>query len=251
MEIIEDNSTFNRTMGVRAIKYLLATTSVGITLRTEDFLRAIQANTEYEDENLQAQQIRVACHHLVALDNFSGRFDFGHFSVTEFFNADSKTNNHSKDIQKDFNFDAIWLLAGEIGFERITKLGQAAGNTLGRCVSHSTEAEVFWYLFFKAFGQQLLQYLKGSIGSKILRQPTSSKRNQIAIIAYGGQDRLLYSTCSIGGCSRRSDSGTWRTLLDIDPDCSPSIWHMKDFSRISNVSYHNTGFIQWQPLNTN
>src|SRR2546423_7201266 len=51
-EVTEDKSDFNQTLGMRAIKFLHATTVLKIGLNTEPFLKAIKANTEYEDQHV-------------------------------------------------------------------------------------------------------------------------------------------------------------------------------------------------------
>lgn len=146
-EVREDKSDFNQTLGMRAIKFLHATTVLKIGLNTEPFLKAIKTNTKYEDQHVCVDDVRVACHHLVTWDEVSDSFEFGHFSVAEFFNADHQQ------ISREFNLSAIWLLFSGDLVNRISKISRLASLASGmtdapvRLPDYQKEAEIYWQLF--------------------------------------------------------------------------------------------------------
>ncbi|KAF2660291.1 hypothetical protein K491DRAFT_77386 [Lophiostoma macrostomum CBS 122681] len=112
-EVKNDHSPLNRILGMRALQLLVATTRLKNRQTTRHFLIAVRANTSYENRPIEIRHIRAACHHLVTWDKISESFAFGHFSVAEFFNADSSTNRHSQAIRSDFDTGALWPLVSE------------------------------------------------------------------------------------------------------------------------------------------
>lgn len=128
-EVKEDNSDFNQATGIRAIALLLATTDLKMGLKTEDFVKIVLADMDDERaaEKVGVDGIRVACHHLVVRDEVTDTFDFGHFSVAEFFHADQRTNKHHKEVRRDFCPEGVWRHVSVICANRIdilSKTGQ-------------------------------------------------------------------------------------------------------------------------------
>ncbi|KAK4442808.1 hypothetical protein QBC34DRAFT_223631 [Podospora aff. communis PSN243] len=110
-EVKDDNSDFNRSTGVKAIALLLATTDLKMGLRTCDFLRLItppQPDSQPTEEgDITVDDVRVACHHLVVHNETANVFEFGHFSVAEFFHANPQTNAHHAQVAQDFGPEPV------------------------------------------------------------------------------------------------------------------------------------------------
>lgn len=106
-EVREDNNDFNSTIKLRAIKCLLHITLVNVSLRSKYFIRYVLCNTAYKNEDVNVDNIRAACHHLITWDELGDAFKLGHFSVVEFFNANSPTNKHRLEISNEFKSSAL------------------------------------------------------------------------------------------------------------------------------------------------
>ena len=97
-EVTKDRSNLNRELGSRSLKWLLGTTAVSRQLRTKDFIKAVSFDLKkilgQREYDIRVDHIRVACHHLVVWNERSDCFEFGHFSVVEFFAVGKRAHDY-------------------------------------------------------------------------------------------------------------------------------------------------------------
>jgi hypothetical protein len=95
-----------------------------------------------EMEDIGVNEVRVACHQLVVLDETADAFDFGHFSVAEFFQADQRTNKYHETISQDFGANGIWRLVSAMCVSQMQSVPGYQDT-----YPYPKGAKIFWGLF--------------------------------------------------------------------------------------------------------
>jgi hypothetical protein len=129
LEVTGDESDFNKTLGTRAIKWALGMSKIGRALPIDQFLDALRINFGKGETEIDIDSIRVACHHLVTYDKISGCFEFGHFSVAEFFDERKRVHGHYDEVQKEFGPDKIRSLLADACVSQMDLTGVSAFPT--------------------------------------------------------------------------------------------------------------------------
>jgi hypothetical protein len=124
-------------------------------LTTTQFIPAIGFGWEKEDECIDI--VRMACHQLVVWNESSRQFEFGHFSVAEFFSGDQRTHHHHDEVQREFGPDKVWSEISETCARLVAKSG---GSTMP--VPHASNyALTYWKLFSRYAREDFLRWNKG------------------------------------------------------------------------------------------
>ena len=79
-------------------------------LKTKEFLELIlEGIADYASmEIIIIDDVRMVSHHLVLLDEVADTFEFGYFSVSEFFYPDMQRDKYYDEISRDFGPEGIW-----------------------------------------------------------------------------------------------------------------------------------------------
>jgi len=206
-----------------------------VRLKTKEFLELVLTGIADQDRMgiIGIDDIRVACHHLVVLDEVADTFEFGHFSVAEVFHPDKLTNKYYKEISQEFGARAVWCQVSLLCAGRIQMaLGRSSKKT------EVAEGKVFWGLF----GHNIKETYHASL--------PLSEVNPRSIQSYSAssgdtrQPTQLSKTCTVGAGIRVGDLSlrdelTRKTiwggfqLLQLEPHShsktSPRVsWHFEE-----------------------
>jgi hypothetical protein len=154
-EVKSDRSEFNREIGLRAIKLLVATTAVQVSLKSDAFLKAVCACTKWQGTPLTVGLIKTACHHLVAFETTVDEFEFSHFSVTEFFRAKDTSNPYLEDVERHFSLPLLWQeVSGMCAARLVAKADDPSDGT-----AHDNQESRLFRTMFSTVGIYLLREL--------------------------------------------------------------------------------------------
>ena len=158
-EVKSDRSPFNREIGLRAIKLLLAMTAVQVSLKSDAFLKAVCECTKWRGIPLNVGLIKTACHHLVAFETTVDEFEFGHFSVTEFFQAKDTGNAYREELDHHFGLPLLWPEISAMCAARV--VAKAGGGSGGGTARGNKGSQLLWAMLFANLRYQALTVLSG------------------------------------------------------------------------------------------
>ena len=254
-ELTKDKSKLNRELGSRALKWLLGTIAVSRQLRTKDFIKAVCFDLErclgQGKYNIHVDHIRVACHHLVVWNERSDCFEFGHYSVLEFFAVGKMAHDHYDEVQMAFGTDQIWPILSLTCIHMWTECREtpedgteSGSSSVGQGLNDHPLRSLYWDIFCynaKTFFEQSFKSFQLQSTSRLHRQ------TRIAIIADGFDYMGQISHAKLGSesdtdvspqnISDNIESGESyvRGTGDIDlPDSSSPWWISRTEPKIFN-----------------
>lgn len=160
------------------------------SLTTTQLIPAIGFGGKKEDECIDI--VRVACHQLVVWNESSRQFEFGHFSVAEFFSGDQRTHHrHHDEVQREFGPDKVW---SEISETCARLVAESGGSTMP--VPHASNyALTYWKLFSRYAREDFLRWSKEyqlQQGARV--SPGPLRTVKVAIIGNGVQFDSFHSS---------------------------------------------------------